>query len=144
MPLLEIRNVKKKYEGDYILNGVSLSVDKGEVVVILGPSGCGKSTLLRLINGLEQIESGQILLDGEVISGIKRGMHLVRQRIGMVFQSYDLFPHLNVLGNIILGPMKAGHRTKAQAVEEADKLLQLVGLADKRLSFPRQLSGGQK
>lgn len=144
MPLLEVRNVQKCFEGKSVLNGVSLSVEKGEVVVILGPSGCGKSTLLRLINGLETLDGGEIILDGDVISGLKHGMHLVRQRIGMVFQSYDLFPHLNVLGNIILGPMKAQHRTRLDAVNEADKLLTAVGLYDKRLSYPRQLSGGQK
>lgn len=144
MPLLEVRNIKKKFEGKYILDNVSLSVEKGEVVVILGPSGCGKSTLLRCINGLEKIEAGEILLDGEVISGLTHGMHLVRQRIGMVFQSYDLFPNLNVLGNIILGPMKAQHRTKDRAIAEADRLLDAVGLSDKRMAYPRQLSGGQK
>lgn len=144
MPLLEIRNAKKRYEGKYILDGVSLSVERGEVVVILGPSGCGKSTLLRCVNGLEQIESGEISLDGEVISGLRRGMHLVRQRIGMVFQSYDLFPNMNVLGNITLGPVKAQKRTRADAEAEADELLRAMGLADKRAAFPRQLSGGQK
>src|SRR5574344_3119448 len=144
MALLEINNIRKKYEGSYILNDLSLSVEKGEVVVIVGPSGCGKSTLLRCINGLESIESGEIKLDGEVISNRTKDMYLVRQKIGMVFQSYDLFPTMTVLGNIILGPMKAQQRTKADAVKEAEELLALVGLADKKNSYPRQLSGGQK
>lgn len=144
MSLLEICDVKKKYEDKYILDGVSLKVQKGEVVVILGPSGCGKSTLLRCINGLEQIQSGQILLSGDVISQKRKDMHLVRQKIGMVFQSYDLFNNMNVLNNIILGPTKAQKRDKKDAIKEADALLATVGLFDKRLSFPRQLSGGQK
>jgi polar amino acid transport system ATP-binding protein len=144
MALLEINNIKKKYEGSYILNDLSLSVDKGEVVVIVGPSGCGKSTLLRCINGLEPIESGKITLDGEIISNRTKDMHLVRQKIGMVFQSYDLFPNMNVMNNIVLGPVKAQKRERAEAVKEASSLLAEVGLADKSSAFPRQLSGGQK
>jgi polar amino acid transport system ATP-binding protein len=144
MALLEINNIKKKYEGSYILNDLSLSVDKGEVVVIVGPSGCGKSTLLRCINGLEPIESGKITLDGEIISNRTKDMHLVRQKIGMVFQSYDLFPNMNVMNNIVLGPVKAQKRERAEAVKEASSLLAEVGLADKSRAFPRQLSGGQK
>ena len=101
MALLEIKNIKKSFDENLILNDVSLNVEQGEVIVILGPSGCGKSTLLRCINGLETIENGEILLDGEVISNRKKDMHLIRQKIGMVFQSYDLFPHLNVIKNIL-------------------------------------------
>ena len=104
MALLEIKNIKKSFDENLILNDVSLNVEQGEVIVILGPSGCGKSTLLRCINGLETIQDGKILLDGEVISNRKKDMHLIRQKIGMVFQSYDLFPHLNVIKNILLGP----------------------------------------
>lgn len=144
MALLEINNIRKKYEGSYILNDLSLSVEKGEVVVIVGPSGCGKSTLLRCINGLESIESGQITLDGEIISNRTKDMYLVRQKIGMVFQSYDLFPNMNVMNNIVLGPVKAQKRGRAEAVKEASALLAEVGLADKSSAFPRQLSGGQK
>src|SRR5574344_1510813 len=144
MALLEISNIRKKYEGSYILNDLSLSVEKGEVVVIVGPSGCGKSTLLRCINGLESIESGQITLDGEIISNRTKDMYLVRQKIGMVFQSYDLFPNMNVMNNIVLGPVKAQKRGRAEAVKEASALLAEVGLADKSSAFPRQLSGGQK
>jgi polar amino acid transport system ATP-binding protein len=144
MALLEVKNIKKKYEGAYILNDLSLSVEKGEVVVVVGPSGCGKSTLLRCINGLETIESGTITLDGEVISNRTKDMYLVRQKIGMVFQSYDLFPNMNVLNNIALGPVKAQKRDKAEVIAEAESLLKEVGLADKRDAYPRQLSGGQK
>ncbi len=145
MALLEINNLKKSYkEAGGILKGVSLKVEKGEVVVILGPSGCGKSTLLRCINGLESIQEGEILLDGEVISNRKNDMHLIRQKIGMVFQSYDLFPNLTVLKNILLGPLKAQKRQKEEVTAQAEKLLARVGLLDKKDSFPRQLSGGQK
>ena len=144
MALLEVKNIKKKYEGAYILNDLSLSVEKGEVVVVVGPSGCGKSTLLRCINGLETIESGTITLDGEVISNRTKDMYLVRQKIGMVFQSYDLFPNMNVLNNIALGPVKAQKRNKTEVIAEAESLLKEVGLADKRDAYPRQLSGGQK
>lgn len=107
MALLEIKNITKAFGENTILKNVSLSVEKGEVIVILGPSGCGKSTLLRCINGLESIQHGEILLDDEVISNRKKDMHLIRQKIGMVFQSYDLFPHLNVMQNLLLGPKHA-------------------------------------
>ncbi len=145
MSLLEIKNLEKSYKTDEkILKGISLSVEKGEVVVIVGPSGCGKSTLLRCINGLETIQAGEILLSGEVISNKKRDMHLIRQKIGMVFQSYDLFPHMTVLKNILLGPMKAQKRNKAEVTKEAENYLTRVGLLEKKNSYPRELSGGQK
>ncbi len=145
MALLEIKNIRKTFsDGVSILKDTSISVNKGEVVVILGPSGCGKSTLLRCINGLETIQDGEILLDGEVISNRSKDMHLIRQKIGMVFQSYDLFPHLNVMKNILLGPMKAQNRSKQDVEKEAEMWLERVGLGDKKDAFPRQLSGGQK
>lgn len=145
MALLEIKNVVKSYkEAGGILKGVSLDIQKGEVVVILGPSGCGKSTLLRCINGLESIQGGEILLDGEVISNRTKDMHLIRQKIGMVFQSYDLFPNMTVLKNILLGPLKAQKRNKEEVTGQAENLLERVGLLDKKDSYPRQLSGGQK
>lgn len=145
MALLEIRNIKKDFkEAGEILKGVSLDVERGETVVILGPSGCGKSTLLRCINGLEQIQEGEILLDGEVISNRKKDMHIIRQKIGMVFQSYDLFPNMTVLKNILLGPTKAQKRDKAEVAQQAEQLLSRVGLLDKKNFYPRQLSGGQK
>lgn len=145
MALLEIENVEKSYkEASGILKNVSLNVEQGEVVVILGPSGCGKSTLLRCINGLETIQGGQIRLDGEVISNRSKDMHLIRQRVGMVFQSYDLFPNMSVLKNVMLGPLKAQKRDKAKVMQQAEKLLDRVGLLDKKNAYPRQLSGGQK
>ena len=105
--ILKLNHVTKSYDQNVILSDLSLEVKKGEVVVILGPSGCGKSTLLRCINGLEKIQEGDIFLDGELISHQSRQMPLMRQKIGMVFQSYELFPHMDVLHNLILGPTKA-------------------------------------
>nr|WP_255702416.1 amino acid ABC transporter ATP-binding protein [Peptoniphilus sp. KCTC 25270] len=122
----------------------SLQVEEGEVVVILGPSGCGKSTLLRCINGLEEIQGGEIFLRGENISDRQKNMHEIRQKIGMVFQSYELFPHMTVMENLLLGPIQAQKRKKAEVEKEAEKLLDRVGLLDKKNSYPRELSGGQK
>ena len=146
MALLEIKNIKKSFDDHVIIKDLSLSVEKGEVIVILGPSGCGKSTLLRCINGLETIQGGEILLDGEVISNRKKDMHLIRQKIGMVFQSYDLFPHLNVMKNLLLGPKHAHEMNfnMDEVQKEAEAWLDRVGLADKKNAYPRQLSGGQK
>lgn len=142
--ILKLDQVTKSYGEDVIFSNLSLEIKKGEVIVVLGPSGCGKSTLLRCINGLESIQSGEVLLEDEVISNQGKKMHLVRQKIGMVFQSYDLFPHLTVLQNIILGPLKAQNREKAEVIEEAERLLSRVGLLDKKNVYPHQLSGGQK
>ena len=146
MALLEIKNIKKTFDQNVIIKDLSLSVEKGEVIVILGPSGCGKSTLLRCINGLETIQGGEILLDGEVISNRKKDMHLIRQKIGMVFQSYDLFPHLTVMKNLLLGPKHAHEMNfnMEEVQKEAEAWLDRVGLADKKNAYPRQLSGGQK
>ena len=142
--VLEIRNLVKKFDGHIILNDLDMNVQEGEVVVILGPSGCGKSTLLMCINGLEEIQSGSVRILGKEISGTKENAGLLRQKVGMVFQSYDLFPHLSVLGNIMLSPVKVQKRKKDEVKEEALELLKKVGLADKADSYPRQLSGGQK
>ena len=142
--VLEIKNLVKKFDRHIILDDLNLNVQEGEVVVILGPSGCGKSTLLRCINGLEEIQSGSISFQGKEISGVKESAGLLRQKVGMVFQSYDLFPHLSVLGNIMLSPIKVQKRKKDEVKEEALKLLKKVGLSDKADSYPRQLSGGQK
>ncbi len=142
--ILKIRDLQKSFGDNPILQGLSLEVKKGEVVVILGPSGCGKSTLLRCINSLENIQGGDILLDDQSITGNQKDFHLVRQKIGMVFQSYELFPHLDVLQNLILGPTKAQGRKKEEVIQEAEQLLKRVGLLDKKHSYARQLSGGQK
>lgn len=126
------------------MDNIDLTIHKGEVVVILGPSGCGKSTLLRCLNGLEAIQGGEIRLSGKNIAGKDANWQEIRQQIGMVFQNYDLFPHMTVLENILLGPLKVQKREKKEAVEQARQLLDRVGLLDRQDSYPRQLSGGQK
>ena len=142
--LLTIDNVVKRFDDATILDGISFSVKKSEVIVIVGPSGCGKSTLLRCINALEPIQEGSITLDGDVIERNSKTLPLLRQRIGMVFQSYDLFPHLTVLDNILLAPCKVQKRDKEEVKQEAMTLLERVGLKEKAKSYPRELSGGQK
>lgn len=142
--LLTIDNVVKRFDDATILDGISFSVKKSEVIVIVGPSGCGKSTLLRCINALEPIQAGSITLDGDVIERNSKTLPLLRQRIGMVFQSYDLFPHLTVLDNILLAPCKVQKRDKEEVKQEAMSLLERVGLKEKAKSYPRELSGGQK
>ena len=142
--LLEAKEIVKDYGGGKVLDGVSLQIHKGEVIVLIGPSGCGKSTFLRCLNGLEQIQAGEIILDGQVITRGKTDWPKIRQKIGMVFQSYELFPHMSVIDNITLGPVNVQGRNKNEVVKEAEKLLERVGLLDKKDAFPRQLSGGQK
>lgn len=142
--LLTINNVVKRFDDTTILDGISFSVKKSEVIVIVGPSGCGKSTLLRCINTLEPIQEGSITLDGDVIERNSKTLPLLRQRIGMVFQSYDLFPHLTVLDNVLLAPCKVQKRDKEEVKQEAMSLLERVGLKEKAKSYPRELSGGQK
>ena len=142
---LRLVNLDKTYPGGHhALRGVSLDVADGEVVVIIGPSGCGKSTLLRTINGLEPINSGQILFDGNDLAAPGVSWPEVRRRIGMVFQSYELFPHLSVMGNLTLAPGLVAGETRGDASTRALKLLERVGLADRADDYPRQLSGGQR
>lgn len=142
--LLQAEHLHKEFDGTVILKDLNLSVKKGEVIVVIGPSGCGKSTLLRCLNGLEQIQGGRITLDGDVVDRQAKNIASLRQRIGMVFQSYELFPHKTILQNITLAPIKVQKRKKEEAEKEALELLERVGLSDKRDSYPRQLSGGQK
>ncbi|MBQ7481926.1 MAG: amino acid ABC transporter ATP-binding protein [Lachnospiraceae bacterium] len=142
--MLRVEHLHKEFDGYTVLDDVSLTVNAGEVVVIVGPSGCGKSTFLRCLNGLEKIEDGKVLLDGKVINPVSENIVKERQKIGMVFQSYDLFPHKTILQNIILAPMKVQKRNKEEAVSEAISLLDRVGLSNKKDQYPRQLSGGQK
>ena len=142
--LLKIENLTKEYEGQKILDGINLEVKQGDVLVVVGPSGCGKSTLLRCINALEPIQGGTIKLQGMDIRKGSKNITTLRQKIGMVFQSYELFPHLTVIDNITLAPVKVQKRDKAEVRKEAMELLARVGLADKAKSYPRQLSGGQK
>lgn len=142
--LLTINHLVKQYADNTVLDDISFSVKQGEVIVIVGPSGCGKSTLLRCINALEPIQSGEILLGEEKVEVGGKNLSALRQRIGMVFQSYELFPHLNVLDNILLAPCKVQKRNKEEVKEEARALLERVGLLEKEKSYPRELSGGQK
>ena len=128
MALLEIKKLVKNYGDVEALKGINLSIEKGEVVVILGPSGCGKSTFLRCLNGLEEIKRGQILLQNAGELGKDIPWVKARQRIGMVFQSYELFAHLSVIDNILLGPLKVQKRDREEAEKQADELLKRVGL----------------
>ncbi|MGN1314728.1 MAG: amino acid ABC transporter ATP-binding protein [Lachnospiraceae bacterium] len=143
--ILETVGLTKSFEpGATILKHIDFSIRQGEVVVIVGPSGCGKSTFLRCLNLLEDADGGDILLEGEVINREKKNRHKYREQIGMVFQSYDLFPHKTVLENILLAPLLVQKRNRKEVEEEAMKLLKRVGLEEKANSYPRQLSGGQK
>lgn len=142
--ILRIDHLCKRFEDMPVLKDINLTVNKGEVVVLVGPSGCGKSTLLRCINGLEDIQEGRVLLEGEVINPAGKAANKSRLKTGMVFQSYELFPHKNILDNVILAPMKVQKRGRAEAAEEALAMLDRVGLAERKDSYPRQLSGGQK
>ena len=142
--LLSIRNLTKRYGDKTILESLNLDLHKGEVVVILGPSGSGKSTLLRCVNGLEEKQGGSIVMDGAGEFGKDLPWEAARQKVGMVFQSYELFAHMNVIDNILLGPLKAQGRSRAEAEAQADKLLKRVGLYERKTAYPRELSGGQK
>jgi len=143
--ILEVNHLKKSYPGQgIILNNLSFSIHKGEVVVIVGPSGCGKSTFLRCLNRLEDVDEGTVRLHGQPYQNETKRVHIFREKIGMVFQSYELFPHLNVMENLVTAPRKVQKRSRSDLEEEAGLLLQRVGLYDKREDYPRQLSGGQK
>ena len=142
--IIDIDHLTKKYGENTVLNDLSLSVSQGEVVVLIGPSGCGKSTLLRCLNGLEPIQGGTVRLHGEPVEHGKASLYKVRQKIGMVFQSYELFPHMTVLKNIILAPLKVQGRSRDEVTKQAMELLSRVGLADKADAYPAELSGGQK
>ena len=142
--ILHIKNLSKRYGDTNVLKNIIISVKKGEVVVIIGPSGCGKSTLLRCLNGLEEIQEGEVLLDDQVVNPNKKNLSKNREKIGMVFQSYDLFPHLTILQNVTLAPIKVKKRNRREVEKEALELLERVGLRSKKDDYPRQLSGGQK
>jgi polar amino acid transport system ATP-binding protein len=141
--LLTIQGLKKIYEQKAILDGVDLTINQGEVAVVIGPSGCGKTTLLKCINGLAPHQEGSIKMDGKELGTDDLPWTLARQKIGMVFQSYDLFPHMTVWNNILLGPLQVQKRTKEEASAQAETLLDRVGLLDRKNDYPRQLSGGQ-
>jgi polar amino acid transport system ATP-binding protein len=144
MTFLEITDVHKSYGEHPVLRGVSLEVAKHEVVCLIGASGSGKSTLLRCINALEPITQGEIRVDGDVVSGQGVDVNRLRRNVGTVFQSYNLFPHMSVLRNVTLAPVKVGGRSKAEAEEQALALLDRVGMKDKASAYPDALSGGQQ
>ncbi|MGY3766564.1 amino acid ABC transporter ATP-binding protein [Vagococcus vulneris] len=139
-----VEHLVKKFGDNTILNNINVSIDKGDVVCIIGPSGSGKSTFLRCLNQLEEISSGAIIIDGADLTDKNTNINHVRQHIGMVFQHFNLFPHLSVIDNITLAPVDLGKMTKAEAEKKAVELLEKVGLADKRDAYPDSLSGGQK
>ena len=144
--LIQVENLRKYYKDGEIkaLDGVNADIRKGKVVVVIGPSGSGKSTFLRCLNLLEVPTSGTIRLDGADITDPKNDINLYRQKMGMVFQHFNLFPHMTILKNMTLAPVKLLHRSQAEAEKKAMELLTRVGLADRAGSYPSQLSGGQK
>ena len=142
--IIVCREVHKWYGNFHALRGVSITVRRGEVVVILGPSGSGKSTFIRTINRLEQHQRGDIIVDGIELSGDVRNIDAIRREIGMVFQSFNLFPHLSVMQNITLAPIKVRKWTRAQAEEVANELLNRVGIPEQADKYPAELSGGQQ
>jgi polar amino acid transport system ATP-binding protein len=144
MPILELSGICKQFGPHVALDGVSLTIEAGEVVAIIGRSGSGKTTLLRCINGLEVPDSGEILFDGTRVERSRAGLQALRREIGIVFQSFNLFPHLTVERNITLGPTVAGGLPLAEAKQRARDVLRQVGLEDKIAAVPLQLSGGQQ
>lgn len=143
-PIIELRNIDKYFGEHHVLKGISLTVKKGEVVVVIGPSGSGKSTLCRTINRLETIDSGEIIIDGVPMPEEGRKLAQLRAQIGMVFQSFNLFAHKNILDNVIMAPVEVLHTPKQQAKEEALQLLKRVGVESQAAKVPAQLSGGQQ
>jgi polar amino acid transport system ATP-binding protein len=143
-PIVSIEQVHKHFGAVHALRGVSTHVDKGEVLVIIGPSGCGKSTLLRSINGLETIDSGRVVVDGTVIDARHKNINIVRAEVGMVFQQFNLFPHLTVLENLTLAQVQVRKRDLKASREIAQDLLKKVRIPEKANNFPAQLSGGQQ
>ena len=142
--LIEVKNLKKSFGSLEVLKGIDLQVEKGEVVAVIGPSGSGKSTFLRCINRLDEPDSGEIIFEGSDICGKDADINSVRQKIGMVFQQFNLFNHLSILENITIGPTMVKGEDEKSAQEKALKLLKRVGLEDKAGEYPSRLSGGQK
>lgn len=144
MAFLEIKNVEKHFGPVPVLRGTNLNVDEHQVVCLIGPSGCGKSTLLRCINGLEQIQAGEIRLENDRVSGPGVDLNKLRQQVGIVFQSYNLFPHMSVLENVTLAPTKVLKMDRAEAEAKAMVLLKRIGMEAKAKDYPDRLSGGQQ
>jgi ABC-type polar amino acid transport system ATPase subunit len=143
-PLVQMRGIVKRYGDTVVLDGVDLDVHRGEVVVLIGPSGAGKSTLLRCINGLERIQEGTIRVAGEELVYKEKALNHMRSRIGMVFQAFNLFPHMKVIDNITMAQQDVLNRPRAEALARAEELLERVGLAEKAETYPGNLSGGQQ
>ena len=145
MPIVDIRGLRKRFGANEVLKGIDLEVKRGEVIAIIGKSGSGKSTLLRCINGLEEFQEGALTVDGQALShGDAKAMRALRQHVGMIFQSFNLFPHLTVGRNVMLAPTLVKKRSSVEAASQARKLLTRVGLAEKFDAMPDQLSGGQQ
>lgn len=142
--MIKIENLYKRFGKLEVLNGIDINVEKGEIIAIIGPSGSGKSTFLRCINRLEEPSEGKIFIDGENILSKETNINKIREKVGMVFQHFNLFPHKNVIKNITLAPIKIKNYSLELAEKKADNLLNKVGLLDKKYSYPNQLSGGQK
>jgi ABC-type polar amino acid transport system ATPase subunit len=143
-PLVELRDVRKSFDDNVVLNNLDLIVDRGAAIVIAGPSGSGKSTLLRCVNGLEPVDAGEVLFDGAPIDYSGKALSRLRAEIGMVFQQFNLFPHMTALDNVVLGPVKAKHVSREQARSRAHELLERVGIPEKAGAYPADLSGGQQ
>jgi ABC-type polar amino acid transport system ATPase subunit len=142
--MIEIKNVSKWYGDFQVLSGINETIDRGQTVVICGPSGSGKSTLLRCINGLEPYQKGEITVEGISLSDPKTNLYKLRRKIGMVFQKFELYPHMTVLHNITLAPMKVLKKSKKEAEKRAIALLERVGIPEKAMEYPANLSGGQQ
>jgi len=143
-PVVRLEDVTKSFGDNVVLDGIDLTVNAGEALVVIGPSGSGKSTLLRCVNLLEPVDSGRIFFDGEEITGKGVKLHAIRQRIGIVFQQFNLFPHLRAIDNLTLASRRVAKVPRKEAEERAHQLLERVGLAEKARSYPHQLSGGQQ
>ncbi len=143
-PLIQVKDLEKHFDDLHALNGVSVDINKGDVVFVVGPSGSGKSTFLRCLNRLEEPTAGAILFEGVNITDQMTDINLHRQKMGMVFQQFNLFPHMTIMKNLTLGPMKLQNMSKEAAEAQAMELLERVGLADRADAYPNQLSGGQK
>ena len=142
--MITVKHLSKAFDGQLAVDDVSMEINKGDKIVVVGPSGSGKSTFLRCLNLLEVPTGGEIFFEGQRITDPKTDINEVRSKMGMVFQQFNLFPHLTVLGNITLAPVRLKRQTKQEAEETANRLLDRVGLTDKRDAYPAQLSGGQK
>ncbi|NLG10186.1 MAG: amino acid ABC transporter ATP-binding protein [Coriobacteriaceae bacterium] len=142
--MIKVNKLNKWYGKHHVLKDINLSVDAGEVVVIIGASGSGKSTLVRCINFLERAQKGTITIDGQKVSHKSKKLHLIRREVGMVFQHFNLFPHMTVMGNVIEGLIYVKGMSKEEAIEEGKLLLEKVGMADKADVYPSMISGGQK